>query len=284
MSCLDCPRECAFKSFCGKEEGYIRIAKVMNHLFEEPLICPDGQGCGALFFSFCSLKCAYCQNYQISHLGQGKDYTKLEVEKIINELSASSVATLDLVTPTHYTSYLIDILKNCRPPIPVVWNTSGYERAQNIEKLADVVDIFLFDFKYFDHNLSLSLSKVRDYFDVCISAIKKAREVIGQDIIENGIMKKGIIVRHLILPGHTDDSIKVFEKLKECVGTDVYISLMSQFSPYYKATDCGLDRKITPLEYKKVLLAVQKLGFNKGFTQDLSSAEKCYTPDFDSQR
>lgn len=281
MNCFDCPRCCTVKSFCGKDGEHIRIAKVMNHIYEEPLICPEGQGCGAVFFSFCSLKCTYCQNYDISHLGKGKDYTKSEVADIIREVASSGVASLDLVTPTHYCHDLIDVLQEVKPAIPVVWNTSGYERVENIDELASVVDIFLFDFKYYDKDLSLTLSKAPDYFDVCMSALKRARELIPHDEIENGIMKKGIIVRHLILPGHTDDSVNVFRSIKDSIGTDIYISLMSQFSPFYKAKDCGLDRCISPLEYKKVLYAIQKMGFNKGFTQDLSSADKCYTPNFD---
>lgn len=281
MACFDCPRMCKAGSFCGKEEGKVRIAKVMRHFFEEPIICEEKKGCGAIFFSYCSLRCAYCQNYPISHEGRGIDYDNAGLKKLMQTVAGSDVTSLDLVTPTHYTSVLLDVFSDFHSPVPVVWNTSGYERSENIEKLSKFVDIFLFDFKYCDNNLSIKYSKATDYFDKCMSALKAARRCIPEDIIENGVMKKGIIVRHLVLPGHIDDSVKIFEKIKEELGTDLFVSVMSQFSPCYKAVECGLDRPLLPLEYKKVKAAINRMGFDKGFFQETSSASLDYTPDFD---
>ena len=283
MICNDCPRNCNVnldvkKGFCGKDGKNIRVAKVMKHFWEEPIISGKN-GSGAIFFSFCSLKCFFCQNYQISHLGQGKDFSKEEFVKILKKVESSRVENINFVTPTHYTSEIIDCLNEYKPNLPIVWNTSGYEK--DVLRLKDFVDIFLFDFKYYDNNLSLKCSKVKDYFEVCLKALGEARKIIPEDKIENGIMKKGIIIRHLVLPGQVKDSIKIFEEIKNKLGNNFYVSLMSQYTPMFKAKgDKSFNKRLKPLEYKKVLNAVLKMGFNKGFVQDSSSATKDYTPDF----
>lgn len=277
--CPDCPRQCTQVRFCGKKEGVVTISKVMRHIYEEPPLC-EKRGSGAVFFSNCSLKCVYCQNFEISHFGGGKDFTAEELAKLFKTVERQNVQNLNLVTPTHYSSLIRRALRRAKVKIPVVWNTSGYEEEKNIEKLKGLVDIFLFDLKYFDDDLSKRLSKAPNYFEKCIKAIKKAREIVGKDEFLDGEMKKGIIVRHLILPGHTDDSIKIFEKLYEYVGNDIYISIMSQFYPVYKAKDYFLDRTITPLEYKRVLNKIRSLNFNLGFMQELSSCSGFYTPNF----
>ena len=282
MACFDCPRECGEGHFCGKSDKGVRIAKVMRHFFEEPIICPQNKGCGAIFFSHCSLKCAYCQNYEISHLGSGNDFSIAELAQVFEKLDKSGVENIDLVTPTHQMSNILSAISLYKPKVPIIWNTSGYEREENIQKLSGIVDIFLFDFKYFDSDLSTRLSKAPRYFETCLKALKKAREIIPKDEFRDGIMKKGIIIRHLILPNHTDDSIKIFEEIKRTIGTDVFVSIMSQYSPYYKARDFeDINRTLKPLEAKKVQVAIKKMGFNKGFVQDLSSNSKCYTPSFD---
>lgn len=282
LICLDCPRKCKSNSFCGKVYGKIRIAKVMRHFFEEPIICPKNMGSGAVFFSNCSLKCVYCQNYQLSHLGFGKDFNKNQVSEIFKKVENSNVANLNLVTPTHYTTDLIDILSKLNLSIPVIWNTSGYESQQNIIKLAGVVDIFLFDFKYFSSDLSFKYSKVKDYFQVCLEALKTARKLIPQDIFENNVLKKGIIVRHLVLPNCYLDSIKIFDLIKSEIGCNFIVSIMSQFVPVYKAVDfVELNSKLSKLQYKKVVTHIKNLGFDKGFIQDFDSADCSYTPRFD---
>jgi len=286
MLCQLCPRNCKVntllnKGYCGKFGKDVKIAKVMRHMWEEPIISGK-KGSGAIFFSHCSLKCCFCQNYCISHLGSGKSFTDSELANIFKLLEDSNVENINLVTPTHYTNNIINALNFYKPSLPIVWNTSGYEKASTIDKLKDYVDIFLFDFKYFSSELSLKYSKAEDYFKRCISALKKAREIIPEDIVVNGIMKKGIIIRHLVLPNCYLDSLKIFENIKKEIGTNVYISVMSQFTPFYKAKDMPeLNKKLKPLEYKKVVAGIKSLGFNKGFIQDFSSASCDYTPNFD---
>lgn len=284
--CCDCARRCKVdlsvqKGFCGKDGQNIRVAKAMRHMWEEPLISGK-KGSGAIFFSHCSLKCCFCQNFEISHLGKGKDLTIDEFVSLIKKVESENVENINFVTPSHYTTEIITALKEYRPKIPIVFNCSGYEH--NLERLRGLVDIFLFDFKYFSSELSKKYSLAKDYFEVCLNSLKKAREIVGKDYIENGIMKSGIIIRHLVLPSHYEDSIKIFEELYKNGFNDTYISLMSQFVPFYKAKEydnlsCGLK----PIEYKKVISRIKKLGFNKGFIQEPSSATCDYTPNFDLQ-
>lgn len=289
MKCNICPRKCNIDiskqvGFCGKSGDKIKIAKVMRHFWEEPIIsCKKGSG--AIFFSNCSLKCCYCQNYQISHLGCGKDCSQDELVEIIKKLDRLEVENINFVTPTHYTDNILNALKQYKPNVPVVWNTSGYETEENILKLKDYVDIFLFDFKYFNSDKSLEYSKAKDYFEVCLKALKKAREIVPNDIIENGKMLKGIIIRHLVLPEMSEDSVNIFNQIKKTIGNDVFVSLMSQYVPFYKAKDIkALNKKVKPLEYKKVLACLKRLGFTKGFIQDYSSSTSDYTPDFSQEK
>jgi len=287
VMCQDCPRHCRksspqFVGFCGKDENSIRVAKVMRHMWEEPVISGT-KGSGAIFFSHCNLKCKFCQNYEISHLGRGKDFDEEGLASLIKKVDVSGVQNINFVTPTHYTSKILEALKIYKPHVPIVWNTSGYEC--DMDRLKDVVDIFLFDFKYFDSELSTKYSSAKDYFEVCLRALKEARKIVPEDIIENGVMKRGIIVRHLVLPNCAKDSVRIFEEIKKEVGCNIIISLMSQYVPCYKAKDDNLlNRCVTPLEYKKVLSAVKKLGFERGYVQEASSAKCEYTPDFSQEK
>ena len=198
-------------------------------------------------------------------------------------MDKSDVENINLVTPTHYTSQILKAFKIYKPNKPIVWNTSGYEN--NLSRLNNYVDVFLFDLKYYSGDLSQKYSGAKDYFLKTINAIKQAREIIKKDVIDSGVLKRGIIIRHLILPNCAKDSVTVFDELKKEIGTDIYISLMSQYVPCYKAeNDSSINRKITRLEYKKVLMHLEKLSFNKGFIQDFSSAKKDYTPDFCEQK
>ena len=283
--CEDCPRACPLgKSFCGKDERFVRVAKIMKHEYEEPIICPKNKS-GAIFFSHCSLKCCFCQNFEISHMGRGRDFSVEELAKLFERVEKSGVANLNLVTPTHYTSKIVEALKICKPKIPVVWNTSGYERVENIEKLKDYVDIFLFDFKYFDPKLAMEYSKAGDYFDVCLKALKKAREVVPVDEFAGDEMTKGIIVRHLVLPGAYKDSMKILDAIAGTVGNGTIVSLMSQFVPCYKAKEhVELQRALCDLQYKRVVAHAKALGFEHGFVQDMSSASCSYTPNFSDEK
>ena len=285
LRCEDCPRRCPLgKSFCGKDKNFVRVAKIMRHHYEEPIICPE-EGSGAIFFSYCSLKCCFCQNYEISHLGCGRDFSVEELAKLFEKVEKSGVSNLNLVTPTHYTSKIIEALNLYKPKIPVVWNTSGYERVENIEKLKNYVDIFLFDFKYYNPDLAMKYSKAKDYFEVCLNALKKAREIIPNDVFCDGVLKKGIIVRHLVLPNGYEDSLKILDAIEKSMGNKTIISLMSQFVPYYKAQEFEeLQQHLPLLQYKKVVAHAKALGFKRGFVQEEASASCDYTPNFSAEK
>lgn len=281
MKCNLCPRHCGVDrslkgGFCGAQN--LRVAKVMKHFWEEPIISGTN-GSGAIFFSHCSLKCCFCQNYEISHLGKGEDISVQKLAEIFKELENSGVHNINLVSPTHYTNEIIEALKIYKPNIPIVWNTNSYEEVETIKKLKDYVDIYLADLKVCSKEISSELLGAPNYFERASQAILEMRKNQPVDVIENGIMKKGIIVRHLVMPTYQDDSLKILDWINENLGNETYISLMSQYTPCYKAK-FPIDRKLKPLEYKIVLKKCEKLGFCNGFTQEFSSASTNYIPKF----
>lgn len=282
-NCNRCPRGCKIDKdknigFCGDRK--LKVALVSKHDFEEPIISGD-KGSGTIFFSNCPLKCVFCQNYEISHLGKGKNISIEELANIFKELDNTSLHNINLVSPTHYKEEIIEALNIYRPNKPIVYNTSGYEKKEEIESLKDYVDIFLFDLKYFSSELSSEYSKAKDYFEYASTALIKAREIIPEDIIEDGIMKKGIIVRHLILPNCTKDSIKILDYINEKLGCNTIVSLMSQYVPLYNAKDYEkINRRLKPIEYKKVINYALKLGMDNCFIQELESAKTMYIPKF----
>lgn len=285
--CKICPRQCRVDrstklGFCG-QSNIVKIAKVMLHQWEEPIIS-GGKGSGAIFFSGCNLKCIYCQNYQISSYGEGKEVTVEALAELFKQLEQSGAENINLVTPTHFTNQIIKALKIYRPKIPIVWNTSGYESVETIKKLKNYVDIYLTDLKYCSRVLSTEFSCATDYFDVATKAIVEMRKNQPDDIIENGLMKKGVIIRHLVLPTFVQDSINVFNWIYENLGTSTYISVMSQYTPCYKALKHKiLKRKLKKKDYDKLLMHIVDLGFENGFVQDLSSSTCEFIPDFSSQ-
>ena len=285
MNCNICPRKCNVNrdvsiGFC-KAPNTFKIAKYMLHLWEEPIISGNN-GSGAIFFSHCNLKCVYCQNDQISHNGQGRLVSCEQFIDIIKELENMGANNINLVTPSHYSEQIIDALTKYKPSIPVVWNSSGYESVETIKKLKDIVDIYLVDMKYMDNDLALNLSKAKDYPEVCQQAILQMRKNQPNDIIENGIMKKGIIIRHLALPNEIDNSFKVLDWINNNLGKNTYISIMGQYTPCYLAKDMEkYNRPLKPIEYKRVLNHLNNLGFVNGFCQELTSASKNFIPDFD---
>ena len=203
-------------------------------------------GSGTIFFSGCNLKCNYCQNYKISHECKGQYYTVNELADIFKKLEEKGAHNINLVTPSHYVDQIIQALDIYKPNIPVVYNTSGYDDVESIYKLKDYVDIFLVDLKYCDSKLSSSLSKAADYFDVTTKAILAMKSIKPQDIIVDGIMQQGVIIRHLVLPNHTDDSIKILDWIKTNLPLDTYISIMGQYTPYYNCSD-DINRPIKKL-------------------------------------
>lgn len=287
MRCNICPRHCnvdrkSSAGFCGQTDK-IKISKVMLHHYEEPIISggEEGVGSGAIFFAGCNLKCCYCQNYVISHEYKGVYCSIKDLAEIFKDLESKGAYNINLVTPTHYTAEIIEALKIYRPSIPIVWNSSGYESVETVEKLRDYVDIYLVDIKYSSNDLALKYSKAPDYIDVNQKAILKMRANQPIDVIENGLMKKGVIVRHLVLPNHTSDSIRCLDFICDNLGSDTIVSIMSQYEPLNEAKNYPeINRKITPIEYKRVLSHAISRNMINSFTQDLSSANSKYIPDF----
>lgn len=292
--CNVCPRNCNVdrtnkKGFCSSSETVL-ISKVMLHFFEEPLISGDENfdtlknGSGTIFFANCTLKCCYCQNSEISSGGNGKEISITSLANIFKQLENSGANNINLVTPTHYTNQIIEALNIYKPTIPIVWNTSGYETIETISKLKNYVDVYLTDFKYFNEELSQKYSLAKNYPDSCKLAIIEMRKNQPVDIIQNGLIKKGVIVRHLVLPSHTKDSEKIIDWVYENLGNQTYFSLMAQYVPMANAKMFPeINRKITPLEYKILVNKLKTLGFKNALIQDLDSANTCYTPDFNSQ-
>ena len=279
MKCYDCPRNCGVDrdfefGFC-KESNKIRISKIIeNFMWEEPCISGE-KGALAIFFSGCNLRCEFCQNMEISHKGKGEYYSPEEFRKLIESFDLNKYCSIDLITPTHFSSQLYLALKDFQSPIPIVWNSSGYESEKAIEKVSEFVDVFLPDFKYFSSQLSHKLSLAKDYFDITLKAIKKMRELKDENIFKNGILTKGVLIRHLVLPGQVEDSKKILSTIKTEIKSP-FISIMSQFTPIGE----NFKRKIYPLEYKIVLDFAQKIGLNDGFFQDFDSADKNFVPNF----
>lgn len=286
MICDICPRDCKIDrinktGFCKSKQ--LKINKAMIHFWEEPIIS-GAKGSGTIFFSGCNLKCIYCQNYKISSLNSGIEISVNQLVEIIKKLENMGVHNINFVTPTHFTNEIIESLKIYKPKIPIVWNTSGYEKPETILKLKDFVDIFLFDLKYYDENLSQEYSKAKDYFSFASISLLTARKILPDDIIEDGLMKKGIIVRHLMLPNASNDSIKLINFIKENLGNKTIISLLNQYTPYYKALEHKvLKNKVKDIEYKRVVKHLINLGFENAFVQENSSSNVCYIPNFEEK-
>lgn len=283
MLCNLCPRNCNVDrslkvGYCNVKS--LKINKVMLHYFEEPIISGT-KGSGAIFFSGCNLKCIFCQNYEVSSFCEGIDITIENLVEIFKKLEERGANNINLVTPTHFTNEIISALKIYKPKIPVIFNTSGYEKVETIEKLKGFADIFIFDIKYYSSKLSKEYSKAEDYFENAMKSLMKAREILPQDIIENGLMKKGIIVRHLVLPGSSSDSIKIIDEIYKNLGNKTIVSLMSQYTPYYKAKEHEvLKNKVKDLEYKRVVKHLINLNFENAFTQEKTSSSEDFIPDF----
>jgi len=256
----------------------------MFHHFEEPFISgnENEKGSGAIFFTGCNLKCVYCQNEPISHGNVGEDVTISRLAEIMQELETAGALNINLVTPTHFATQIVEALKIYRPQIPVIWNSSGYETEQMVEMLNGYVDVFLVDIKYMDNALALRYSKAPNYVETATKCLKAMRKLQPVDVFENGKIKKGVVVRHLVLPTHTADSIKCLNYVKEVLGGGAYVSIMSQYEPRYNAVKYPeINRKISPLEYKRVINHALKLELTNALVQDLSSANSCYTPSFE---
>ena len=292
--CRLCPRLCAVnryekKGFC-REAAQLRAAKAMLHFAEEPLLCEAG-GAGAVFFSGCALRCVFCQNYEISAQGFGKEISVRELADIFLSLEQAGAQNIDLVSASHFLPSAIaalDLVKH-RLKIPVVYNSSGYESEEALKMLSGYIDIYLPDVKYFDDPLAKKYSSAPGYFDIACRALSEMVRQTGAPCISEKdgakTMTRGVIVRHMVLPGCKDDSIAVLRGLYERFGNDKFlISLLRQYTPFYKAKTeeryKSLDRRVTGYEYDKVADEAARLGFS-GFIQERSSAKEKYTPSFD---
>lgn len=285
--CNLCPRQCGidrnfFTGFCGGGSG-IRAARAALHFWEEPCISGT-RGSGTVFFSGCSLRCCFCQNASISMEHTGKDISISRLVEIFLELQAQGAHNINLVTGTHYLPWILSAIDMAKPRlhIPIVYNSSGYETVEAIRKMNGYIDIYLPDFKYFDPETARRYAHAPDYPETAKAAIAEMIAQTGSPVLEDGILKKGCIVRHLVLPGHRHASISLLRYLASKFSTDTFLlSLMAQYTPPKQDTGFReLTRRITKMEYHSVLREAQTLGFH-GFMQEISSAKEEYTPHFD---
>ena len=282
--CEICPRKCTVDrrksiGFCGSNDR-IKIGKIMLHEWEEPILAEKKSG--AIFFSNCPLKCIFCQNYEISQLGRGKEVSVEELVEIFRLLENKGAENIDLVSPTQYTNQIVEALKIYKPKVPVIWNSNAYETVESLEKLRGLVDIFLPDLKYASEKLAIEYSGSPNYFSIATKAIQKMKELCPENIFNGEKLVRGMIVRHLVLPNHYLNTKLVLSWIRQTLGNDTIISIMSQYTPYYKAINHKiLSNKISEKEYNKIINLVGDLGFNNGFFQELNSADECYIPDFE---
>lgn len=287
-NCSLCPRNCHIDrtssfGFC-QSSSQIKAARAALHHWEEPCISGT-RGSGAVFFSGCTLRCCFCQNYSISSETYGKEISEQKLAQIFLELQNQGAHNINLVTATQYLPSILnalDLVKN-QLKIPIVYNSSGYEKPETIRLLKGYVDIYLPDLKYFSSELSRKYSKAEDYFEIASCAIKLMIEQTGAPVFDSdGMLQKGVIVRHLVLPNCRKDSITLLHWIKEALPDKSYlISLLSQYTPFYKSHEYPeLNRRITTYEYESVLKEAISLGLVDGFMQEKSSAKEEYTPPF----
>ncbi len=259
----------------------MKVAKIAPHYWEEPCISGEN-GCGAVFFSGCTLNCVYCQNYEISNDNNGKFISTFELSQKLRELENSGVHTIEFVSATQYVDNLIETLDIYKPSVPLIYNSSGYETVETLKKLEGYIDVYLPDFKYSDDKLAKRLSKCDNYTEIATQAIAEMlRQQPDLTFGDNGIIKSGVIIRHLVLPSHTKNSIGVLDIIKESFFGNVLVSLMGQYTPYGKAFEHDdINRKITAREYDKVLDHLISLELD-GFSQELEAADKSYIPQWD---
>ena len=288
--CTLCPHKCHANIICKevgrcKAKDKIKVAFVSLHKYEEPCISGEN-GSGTIFFTNCNLNCMYCQNYEISQNGKGKEITIAELSDIMIKLQKRGANNINLVTPTMYVHHIIKAIKKAKNAgliIPIIYNSNGYETIETIKLLDGYIDIFLPDFKYYYNGLAKKYSKIDNYFDVTSKAIKQMYKQVGApEFDERGIIKKGIIIRHLVLPNNIQNSKQILKWIKENMDKNVYVSIMAQYFPTYKAKEDKLiNRKLNKQEYKEIEEYVYKIGIENGYMQDLGEHEEEYVPNFD---
>lgn len=288
--CSLCPRMCGTdraagqKGFCGGG-NLVRVARAALHYWEEPCISGES-GSGTVFFSGCTMRCVFCQNKEISRSKVGKEITIERLAEIYLELAAKGANNINLVTPMHYAPQIIaalDIARKNGLTLPIVWNTGGWERRESIAAVRDYADIWLSDFKYFDSSLGESLSKAPNYFSVAAAALDQMVKQTCEPVFdENGIMRRGVIVRHLMLPGHLDDTKNVLRFLYENYGDSIWISIMNQYTPMCSDPRFPeLSRTVSDEEYNEAIDFACELGIENAFVQEGGTVGESFIPPFD---
>ncbi len=284
--CTICPHKCKVdrlnrKTGRCKSKSSVKIALYSTHNFEEP--CISGKkGSGTIFFSNCNLNCVFCQNYEISQHGKGKEISIQELAEIFIKQQENDVENINLVTPTSYVPQIIEAIKIARNKgliLPIVYNTNGYENVETIKMLDGFIDIYLPDLKYSDNLLAKRLSNVDNYFEIATSAIKEMYNQVGDVTFdENGIMKKGVIIRHLVLPNQILNSRKVLKWINDNL-PKCYVSVMAQYFPTYKSKEIlDINRKLTREEFESIEKYLYRLNLQNGYIQELGEHEEKYVP------
>lgn len=290
IECNVCPHKCKVNRLEGKLgrckcNDKIKIALVSTHMYEEPCISGTN-GSGTIFFSNCNLSCKFCQNYEISQLGKGYEITIEELASIMVKQQEEGVHNINLVTPTMYAYQIIEAIKIARKNglnIPIIYNSNGYENVETIKDLKGYIDVYLPDLKYYSNEIAVKYSKAPNYFEIVSKAILEMISQVGEPIFDkDGMIKKGVMIRHLVLPNHIQNSKNVLKWIKENIPEEIYIDVMAQYFPTYKAKEDELiNRKLTKREYKEIENYFYLLDFKNGYMQELGEHEEEYVPKWD---
>lgn len=288
--CKICPHNCGINRLNGnigrcKSNGNIKLAMASIHNFEEPCISGEN-GSGTVFFSNCNLNCVFCQNYKISQQGLGREISIEELAEIFIDEQNKNAENINLVTPTMYVYHIIEAIKIARNKglkIPIVYNSNGYENVETIKKLKGYIDIYLPDLKYYYDDLAFKYSGIKNYFENATSAIKEMYNQVGSPVLdENGMMKKGLIIRHLVLPNNLQNSKEVLKWINENIDKNVFVSVMAQYFPTNRAKEFPeINRKLTKEEYEEIENYLYSLDLDNGYIQELGEHEEEYVPDFE---
>lgn len=290
--CRICPRECKVNRIEGKlgnckASDKVEISLVSLHMFEEP--CISGKnGSGTIFFSHCNLHCMFCQNYEISqNIKKGKEVTIEELSTIMLEQQNNKAENINLVTPTMYAYQIKEAIKLAREKglkIPIIYNSNGYEKVETLKNLEGYIDVYLPDLKYYSNEMAIKYSKAPNYFEASSKAIlEMIRQVGAPKFDENGMIQKGVMIRHLVLPNHLQNTKNILKWIKENVPEDIYINVMAQYFPTYKAKEDELiNRKLTKREYRQIEEYFYSLDFKNGYMQELGEHEEEYVPKWDN--
>lgn len=291
IECNVCPHKCKVNRLDGKSgrckcNDKIKIALVSTHMYEEPCISGTN-GSGTIFFSNCNLSCKFCQNYEISQLGKGYEITIEELASIMVKQQEAGVHNINLVTPTMYAYQIIEAIKIARKNglnIPIIYNSNGYENVETIKDLKGYIDVYLPDLKYYSNEIAVKYSKAPNYFEIVSKAILEMISQVGEPIFDkDGMIKKGVMIRHLVLPNHIQNSKNVLKWIKENIPEEIYIDVMAQYFPTYKAKEDELiNRKLTKREYKEIENYFYLLDFKNGYMQELGEHEEEYVPKWDA--